>query len=125
MAGYSPSLPLRRDSDYGYALNQNMIDVIRQNFKNLVLTNPGERMMIPDFGVGIRTFLFEMNDQTTQGNIRAALDSQVKKYMSFIGIKAVAFNIDEFNFPNSLGITIFYDVLPLNLSDVLEITIGA
>jgi len=125
MAGYSPSLPLRRAGDYGYALNQDMIEVIRQNFKNLVLTNPGERMMIPDFGVGIKTFLFEMNDQTTRGNIRAALDSQVKKYMSFIGIKSVIYDVDEFNFPNSLGITIFYDVLPLNLSDILEITISA
>ena len=43
------------------ALTKTMMEVIKQNFKNLVLTNPGERVMLTDFGVGIRRFLFEMN----------------------------------------------------------------
>ncbi len=123
MAGFSPSLPLRRGGDYGYVLTQDMIEVVRQNLKNLVLTNPGERMMLPEFGVGIKTFLFEMNDQTTYGNIRARVITQVKKYMPFLAINNMVFDTDEFNFPNSLGVTIFYDILPLSLSDVLEITI--
>jgi len=123
MAGFSPSLPLRRDGEYGYALTQDLISLIRQNFKNLVLTNPGERMMMPEFGAGIKTFLFETNDTTTYGSIRSAITTQVQRYMPFIGINNILFDTDEFNFPNMVGITILYDILSLNLSDVLEITI--
>ena len=32
---------------------------VKSNLINLLLTSPGERLMNPDFGVGIRDFLFE------------------------------------------------------------------
>ena len=60
MQGIGPALPLTRDSSFGvFALITDYEAEIRQNFKNLVLTSPGERMMNTDFGVGIRNILFE------------------------------------------------------------------
>ena len=59
MPNYSPTLPLTIDELDGYKMNKNIKDVIRQNFKMLILTSPGERIMLPDFGAGIRRFLFE------------------------------------------------------------------
>ena len=69
MAGISPKLPLRRDSVDGYDLIKNYVDMVRQNLKNLVLTNPGERMMDPSFGIGLRTYLFENNGPGLYGQI--------------------------------------------------------
>ena len=58
MAGLTPKLPLALGGESGnYQLIQNYKDLIKQNFKNLILTSPGERMMDPHFGVGIRNFL--------------------------------------------------------------------
>ena len=58
--GLSPKLPLQLDSMMGsYALNKTDKGVIKQNFKNLLLTNPGERIMDVRFGVGLSRFLFE------------------------------------------------------------------
>ncbi len=125
MSGFSPSLPLRRDEYNGFTLTQNSMQVIRQNFKNLVLTNPGERMMMPTFGVGIRTFLFEMNSATTYGNIRAAVQSQTSKYMPFIAINDITFDVDEVLAPNALNIVIFYTITPLELADALELKLEA
>ena len=60
MEGIGAKLPLERDSEFGfYNLNTEFADEIKQNFKNLLLTCPGERVMIPQFGVGLRNFLFE------------------------------------------------------------------
>ena len=59
MAGISPKLPLTRDKQDGYALNKTELDSIKQNVKMVVLTSPGERVMDPSFGVGIRKYLFE------------------------------------------------------------------
>jgi len=123
MAGFSPALPIRRDDAYGYALTTTMEQVVRQNFKNLVLTNPGERMMIPDFGVGIKRFLFEMNNETTYSSIRSTIADQVRKYMPFIQVISVNFNVDEFNAPETLGVGIVYNIQPLDLTSILELTI--
>jgi uncharacterized protein len=127
MSGFSPSLPLRRDPTYvGFALNDTMLDVIKQNFKHLVLTAPGERMMIPDFGVGIRNYLFETNDPLTHSAIRSGLSSQIKKYMPFISILNVEFNDNGSvlgDLSNSLQIIITYQILPLGLSDILLVEI--
>lgn len=123
MSGISPSLPLRRDPQYaGYALNSNMLDVVKQNFKHLVLTAPGERMMIPDFGVGIRNFLFEQNDQSTYAAIRGKLDEQVRKYIPFIAIQEVQFEGGEIQ-DNGVQIVITYEVVPLQFSDTLSIEV--
>ena len=126
MAGYSPALPFRRNSEDGIALTKTMMEVIKQNFKNLVLTNPGERVMLPDFGVGIRRFLFEMNDTTTHGKIDGMVRSQTKKYMPFVAINQIAFNpqssasiLDA----NDINIEISYSVPSVGQSDVLSVKI--
>ena len=58
----TPKLPLVVDGSTGYRMIDNYTDLVKQNFKNLMLTNPGERMMDPTFGVGITTFLFEIDN---------------------------------------------------------------
>ena len=65
MAGYSPQIPLALDSKNGCALTRKIIEVAKQNLKMLVLTNPSERVMVPDFGVGIRKMLFEQQTPDT------------------------------------------------------------
>ena len=58
--GISVKLPLRVTGEDGaYALHKYLIGVVKQNFKNLVLTSPGERFMDPNFGVGAFALLFE------------------------------------------------------------------
>jgi phage baseplate assembly protein W len=101
-----------------------MLDVVKQNFKNLVLTAPGERVMIPDFGVGIRNYLFEQNDSSTFSEIRGRLASQTKKYMPFVSIRNVQFiNPEEQqnDIGNGVQIVITYEVVPLGLADTLKV----
>ena len=57
--GLSPKLPLRRDFEDGYSMNKNYREMVKQNVKMLLLTAPGERIMDPEFGIGLQTFLFE------------------------------------------------------------------
>ena len=99
-----------------------MLEVIRQNFKHLVLTAPGERIMIPDFGVGIRNFLFEQNDQSTYSAVRSKLSEQVNKYMPFVAIQDVQFEPGDLD-NNQVQIIITYEVLPLEFSDTLTIEV--
>ena len=60
MYGISPKLPLIvNDLDGHYGLNKTIRQAIKQNFKNLILTSPGERVMDIQFGVGLRNYFFE------------------------------------------------------------------
>jgi phage baseplate assembly protein W len=121
----TPKLPLAIDGSTGYKMIDNYTDLVKQNFKNLMLTNPGERIMDPSFGVGITTFLFEIDNPILYEDITSKIREQVNRYLSYIEIQDVAFNsqrIDDDIDSNFLSIFIKYRIVPLDLSDVLEIT---
>ena len=85
--GLSVALPLRIDSiDGAYGLHKDFEDLAQQNLKMLILTSPGERIMVPEFGVGIRSYLFEQNTPTTLLTIKENIAQQAKKYMPYIEI---------------------------------------
>ncbi len=127
MAGFSPTIPLTLDPDDGYSLNKTLKDVAKQNFKNLILTSPGERIMDPEFGVGIRSYLFANNNAQTQGQIDARIRQQAQKYLPYIQIDLIEFNdvapganMSE----NYLSIRISYIIKKLAIVDSLEIPIN-
>ena len=50
--GLDVALPLYIDSiDGAYGLRKNLEEVVTQNLKMIILTSPGERVMVPKFGV--------------------------------------------------------------------------
>jgi phage baseplate assembly protein W len=57
----------------------------------LVLTAPGERIMIPEFGVGLRNYLFENITTEVFYDIRQEIIAQVQTYFPFIIINSVDF----------------------------------
>lgn len=120
MAGLSPKLPLRRDDQDGYLLNKDFKDLVQQNFKMLVLTNPGERIMDPEFGVGLRRFLFEQNNPQTYSQIESKMREQVSRYLSYLKIKNISFNrpsgLDNLS-ENLLSIKIVYFIEPLQIEN--------
>tara|TARA_A100001515_G_C4590262_1_gene215743 strand:- start:3565 stop:3933 length:369 start_codon:yes stop_codon:yes gene_type:complete len=120
MSGIAPSLPIQLDSDGGYLLLRTLKDVARQNLKMVVLTDPGERMMDPSFGVGVRRLLFE-NENSDVANISSRIVSQAKKYVSWVAIE----NIDIDNSDNLLVIKIHYYIPAIGSSrDLLTISVN-
>ncbi len=88
----TPALPLSESGELEYKHIDNYADLIRQNFKNLILTIPGERMMDTSFGVGIQRFLFE-NAVSSAPEIKEATARQLNKYMPFIKLNIIYFSI--------------------------------
>ena len=93
----------------------------------ILLTNPGERMMDPDFGVGLQEFLHEQNTASLVGRISARIQSQVEEYMSFIEVQEtyVGPDVNSLNpSDNVLAISIKYSIIPISEDDVLSITLS-
>lgn len=125
--GLAPTLPLVYDDlDGPYRMIKNYRNLVSQNFKMLLLTSPGERIMIPDYGVGLRNYVFQQSDQRTYDEIRTAITGQLRKYMPYIAVSKLEFS-DSSTTPelqdNYLGIRIEYYVTALEVLDVIELTV--
>ncbi len=123
MPAFSPKLPLERDQVYGYAMNEDLKDVVTQNLKMLLLTSPGERVMDPEFGAGIRRHLFRMKVQGLETDIRGIIYQQVQKYMPYLEIPSIEFADIPEN-PHALIVVVKYIVPSLSLKDEIDINIS-
>lgn len=119
MAGISPKLPLSVDKKDGvYRLTKEVTEAMTQNLKMLLLTNPGERMMDPFFGVGIRKFLFEQGTSVVYGNLSSKIYEQAARYLPQINIKNILFNEspllgeNEMTDSNILSVSIEFSIKP-------------
>ncbi len=126
MVGLGPKLPLNRNSEHGtYQLTISYAEQIKQNFKNLLLTSPGERIMNPDFGVGLRRFLFEPKEAAIP-KIRQRIFEQTKQYLPFIKINLLSFDPGQSEVSaldsQILSIEIEYSVSNLNLNSSIVLS---
>ena len=124
MQGHSVKLPLKHDPIDGlYNMNKTALDSIKQNLKMLILTNPGERIMIPDYGVGLKSYLFEQKNQYIASKIENKINQQVSKYLSVVRIEQIIItgNEESVDPENGLGVRIIYSIPLINYSDVLNI----
>jgi phage baseplate assembly protein W len=124
MNGLSPKFPLRFDYAGGaYTLNKTYREMVKQNLKNLILTNPGERIMDMNFGAGLRTYFFESMTHNTYPQIAADIEEQVKRYMPFVQIDSINFTAgdESAGTGNVLGVAVAYTILPLQEEDEIKI----
>lgn len=120
MAGFGPKLPLKLGTEQGYVLISDLKTLSKQNFLMLLLTNPGERIMDNNFGVGVRRLLFENNSPVLRQKFEQRLTSQVQEYAPYISIQNIDYsNSNEDGYLFSVKIT--YYIVPLG--DLVNVTI--
>jgi len=120
MFGYSPVVPLEIDSQDGIKLTKSFEDVAKQNFLMVLLTDPGERIMYPDFGVGLKKLLFENHSVVLSEEIQASIKDQVKIYLPYITIINLDVN-DSSEDHHAYFVRIRYVIDFLGIQDVIEI----
>lgn len=53
---------------------------VLESVKNIISTEPGERLMYPDFGCALSEYLFEPVDNVTAVLIRKEIENSINKY---------------------------------------------
>ena len=122
MATLGVKLPITRDDIHGFTMIDDFHSLIRQNLKMIILTNPGERVMIPDFGVGIQSYLFENFSETTYTQIENDVKQQAAKYLPVISVNRLNFDNSSPD-SNTLQVSIEYTIPALGIKDLLQFTI--
>lgn len=108
--GYSPDvMPYVKDDTTAFSQNLTYRSLALQNFINIILTVPGERIMDINFGVGLKRYLFEMNVPDTRQRLSERIKSQAASYLPYIIINdmAVTQPVDQ---PNTLKVEIVFTI---------------
>lgn len=120
--GIGLKLPLAYNMQDGpWETTKSFVDTVKQNFKYLLLTAPGERIMDPSFGVGIKDFLFEKLDDNVLSKLSARIYSQVGSYMPFITIRDANANFDDNT--QTLYLQIDYFINKLQIGDIIYLEV--
>lgn len=106
-------------SDFGLQTNLrgkiklcNEVETINQSILMIIGTEPGERVMNPDFGCEINKILFSPNDDTTAGLAKYYIEKALRKWEKRIEI--ININLDNCK-ENILDIEIKYKILKSNI----------
>lgn len=126
MQGISCKLPVSLDQQDGtYSLNKTPLESIKQNLKMLILTNPGERCMDTEYGVGVKRYLFSQDIQDVRDQLGSAIRQQVSKYLNFITIKEINFSKPNSNDNNVLYMQILYAIPSINATEQLILDLSS
>jgi hypothetical protein len=82
--------------------------------------------MDPDFGVGLRKYLFETDNLALRSEITSKISQQIQIYIPFVELLDVQFlsqREDPEIAPNILFVTLTYLIRPLDFTDRLDISV--
>ena len=119
---YGPKWPLSQGNNDTFELYDDIKQQISFYLKNLLLTSPGENLSDPNYGVGLRRYMFEQNLSSTRGAIASAISSQMSTYLPYLRVSdiqvgATAQEIDS----NTLSVKIIYSIPGDVVQEVFEL----
>tara|TARA_R110002051_G_scaffold260296_1_gene320112 strand:- start:2228 stop:2695 length:468 start_codon:yes stop_codon:yes gene_type:complete len=80
---YGLKFPLgARKTTGGFFSKNSGVDMIKDAVKQLLLTDRGERLMLPGYGANLRRFLFQPLDEITFEAIKREVTSSFYRYIS-------------------------------------------
>jgi hypothetical protein len=107
--GSGISFPLRLGPD-GRVASSRGPDNVRECIRHVLLTEPGERVMLPEFGGGGGSFLFEPNTVSTRRRIQERIEDALRRWEPRITLQAVTVEEGEDD-PRSAVATVRYQLV--------------
>ena len=108
-------LPFRKSTGTeGYfASTSTTIEAVKNNIRNIINTNQGERIMQPQLGINLRKYLFEQFSDEVVFSIQNDIVDTFKKWLPFVEIQDIQVNMSNSNDSigkNTMNITIVFNI---------------
>ena len=100
---------------------QTLKEQVKSNLINLLLTEPGERVNEPNFGVGLKNLLFEQNPDVEV--LKEKINTQIEFYIPLITLSDVDVNFLEDE--HKLFIVISYSFNLNGSSDAIQLNFNS
>ncbi len=84
-------LPIRRDDGEGgfFATTSTTIEAVKNNIRNLLQTNEGERFFQPNLGLNLRRLLFEHIKNENLLGIQNAILDKIELWLPFVEVRDI------------------------------------
>ena len=79
--------------------------------------------MDADFGVGMKTYLFEQSVEAVYGDISAKIEEQVNIYMPFLEIDEIVITPDSDD-EGIIYVQVQYFIVPTSEEDILNLSVN-
>ena len=105
---FAPKFPLSFDDTDGFQNVQSTKELVTFHLKNLLMTSRGEKISDPNYGVGIRRFLFELE----------TVDSV---YLSYLNVRDLTVSLNN----QEMRISIKYRISGISETQLLNLSISS
>lgn len=114
-----------RGNDGTFVMHKDFVNQIKDNFKNMIATNHGERLVYADFGANLKSLLYDLGNEEADRVAVRNISRTTKKYMPFIDLSTFETSRLQVGTPEeSVKIRVIYNVPSINLANqAIEIII--
>ena len=80
--------PFEQDENGGFDSfsERDFVEAVKFSIKNILLTNPGEKISDPQFGIGLRRYLFSLSTEDFS-SLQGEITFQIRKYLPYLQSK--------------------------------------
>ena len=91
------NLPIKRSNsiDGYFDSSTTTLDAVKNNIKNLLYTHKGERLMQPNIGLNLRSYLFEQFTDDLLLQIQSDITDTIGFWLPFVQIRNLDIKMDE------------------------------
>lgn len=120
----SISVPFRFTSDSGaVATSASLASIVEQNIIDILTTSPGERVMNPKYGAGLKNLLFEEMDELVFAEYRMDAIQELNEYLTTGKVVDLSIIVPQDNFygedtDTTISVSVKYVVPPYGASVV-------
>lgn len=128
LIGIKTPLELGSGRDGLFKMHKNLKDQIKDNFKNLLMTNKGERLGNYNFGANLEELAFELASDDIENEAISRINQAISVYMPFISLTSFEAFTDHSNNEHhaNIGVRVLYAIPSLNVSnESVEVIIRA
>ena len=93
-------------------------DLLMGQIKQIIFTSPGERVFLPNFGVDLRSYVFEQLDDSLLQNLQREITNQIRLYIPNCQVTSINVKVDD---SLNSGIPTIYVYLAVKEKDTNEI----
>jgi len=119
--GSGISFPMRLGPDGRVAVSGGP-DNIREMIRVILLTEPGERLQLPEFGGGAGRFLFEPNTVSTRRQVQERIEESLRRWEPRIALQNVSVDEDPDD-PQGAIATIRYQLVANRASEQVSVRV--